>query len=1332
MPKHLKNWKYVVMDEAHTYSGSKGIEISMLIRRLSGYAASKPRFILTSATLGQKNRSENDIVAFAHNLTSAEFTTDDIIFSTRIPFPEQLIQYQVEGSDYAAIMSEPDDLEKVRAICNKYDDITEETTRACIFELLKKDKNVHFIYALLRSKSKSFRYLAKKFSGIIAAKELLALIEAINYANKDGVELFDLKYHSFVRPLSGAYITLDTDQQLSLTKTDKIGKNRAFEIGNCRYCGTPFVIGRILPDEENGIDHLYQNAEVDIYENYGENKNVYLDYFLLENSIVDDDDVKEDVSLEEYKVCVQCGAIRLSGSTEKACDCDAQEATLYRVVENRKFDNSIDARNNLRCCPCCGHHSREAGVVRALNLGKDEGTALIGQSLFEAIGDNTAADRTHQTGRKIRLSADPLADRQSVSQMPQVKQFLSFSDSRQQASFAPVFFNSIYVRQLQKRLIWKVIEECNYQDVSIDELAARLTEKIKRNNLFDNKLSPQKHAWLAIMTDLLRAQGTLDGERLGLFYFELDISDLEQELDEEMVDEVFGGYGIDKQDLLTIMQVIMQSFRSQSAINYVVSTLTNKEKSDNLGYAAYDNHIMYKCEKLKKHIKSLMPAGSREENSITRYVKKVCGCDDNGAEMVIKNIFFQLALADINDANPLLKKLPDEEAFQVNVSRYKVKNYKTSRFYMCDHCGRITPFNVHNKCVADKCNGILHEIDPDIELANNYYRNEYKTRQIERIVIEEHTAQLDKKTARQYQKEFKEKKINILSCSTTFEMGIDLGDLDTVFMRNVPPTPANYVQRAGRAGRRKNSTAYVLTYCDAKSHDYTYFENPQEMISGVIEPPHFNVMNEKIIERHLMASCLGSFFRRDPSYFKYFDTFVFEGGVEAFDKYVLSRPEDLVNYLDRKVLPEKKFEKYHDMRWFEAMGGDDEKLRYMTDSVNSEARDFKEAMQTARDNENYSDAEYFKRQISSLNRSNTLDMLSRYCVIPKYGFPVDVVDLQVYERGVPDRKYDLSRDLKIAISEYAPDSEVVVNGEKVISRYISLPRNGQLKKVFFMECPNCRKMNLSVSPSMARCKYCGAELEPMGEPEFFVEPSCGFKTGVVTSSTWMKPKRSYAGQVKYIGEGEPDELHLDIKGVIAAESSSNDKLLVMNNKTFYMCPTCGYSEVGSYKGKKISREHKNYRQFDCDNDKLERIHIGHIFRTDVVKIKINICFGELGEDLNVALSFMYALLEGVSMALDIERNDINGLVEPDIGSSGYDVLLYDNVPGGAGHVKRLMNEDSMIKSLEAALKKVSQNCCDEDTSCYNCLRNYRNQSVHNRLKRRYAKELISMLLRSVK
>ena len=99
--------------------------------------------------------------------------------------------------------------------------------------------------------------------------------------------------------------------------------------------------------------------------------------------------------------------------------------------------------------------------------------------------------------------------------------------------------------------------------------------------------------------------------------------------------------------------------------------------------------------------------------------------------------------------------------------------------------------------------------------------------------------------------------------------------------------------------------------------------------------------------------------------------------------------------------------------------------------------------------------------------------------------------------------------------------------------------------------------------------------------------------------------------------------------------------------------------------------------------------------------------------------------------MNIERNDIDGLIERNFDDGSYDVLLYDNVPGGAGHVKRIMNKESILKSLYAAREKVAQMCCDEETSCYNCLRNYYNQMFHGRLKRKLAREYIEGLIRDI-
>ncbi|MFR2989864.1 MAG: DUF1998 domain-containing protein, partial [Faecalibacillus sp.] len=356
----------------------------------------------------------------------------------------------------------------------------------------------------------------------------------------------------------------------------------------------------------------------------------------------------------------------------------------------------------------------------------------------------------------------------------------------------------------------------------------------------------------------------------------------------------------------------------------------------------------------------------------------------------------------------------------------------------------------------------------------------------------------------------------------------------------------------------------------------------------------------------------------------------------------------------------------------------------------------------------YRDADSIENQIKRIHDMKIIDALSKYCVIPKYGFPVDVVDLKLYVNGVIDNRYDLNRDLRIAISEYAPDSEVIVNKKKYTSKYITLPKVGELEKRYFCCCPTCKKINLTIDKKIANYCECGEDLS--GERiESFIEPSLGFKTGITKESTRMKPKRSYSGEISYIGKGIKDDEEILIPNRLIIESFSNDHLLVLNKSNFYTCPVCGYSEKSTNNLTLTkSAKHKNYRQYDCSCDELNLTRIGHVFQTDVVKLEIPSLGINDKNGFAKALSFMYALLEGISIAMNIEREDIDGVVKWNYEFESYDILLFDNVPGGAGHVKRLMGKQKIIKSLQIALNKVSKSCCDEDTSCYNCLRNYYN------------------------
>lgn len=1314
---YISNWKYVVLDEAHTYNGALGIEISMLMRRLTAHAEHKPHFILTSATLGEKDKSEQDIVKFARSLTSDDFAESDIIFSKRIHMSADEIKYTVEGKDYIELLNNIKNREMVKQICQRYTDVYEKEVHENIYELLYKDTNVYLLYKELLDESKEFDVLYSKFNGTLAKNELLALIDLVNQASRNGIELFNLKYHSFVRPLNGAFVSLGNNSKLTLTKTETLDDLKAFEVGKCKYCDATYIIGSV-EDGENSKKYLRQNQNTDLYENYGETMFAQLDFFLTEEVTVDE--VAQN-PIEQNTVCAKCGCIYPTANLNAVgCDCGREyQVYIYKVVGD-------NVGNNLRKCPCCQHGS-DKGIIKRLNVGKDEGTAIVSQLLYKAIGDDDKKASTKSKGKLL------LGKKNNVVQKnDSIKQFLAFSDSRQQASFYATFYKAAYERRLRKRIIWKEIEDRNYSTITLPELASNLISYIKEKNLFDNNLGSHKNAWITIMTELLDVDGQYSAEGLGLFHFELDLTDILSRLDEDNVQEYFGKYNVSMDDFANLIQMIFWSFRTIPAIKYTDSTLTLDDKKEELEYRRFDNYVALKLVKKKKGVKSFLPIND-SDNKVIRYIEKVCGCCCDDAKDLIELVFNVIGIQ-----GDILRKHETDELYQIEAERYVLKNYKKTKYYRCSVCGKITPFNIHNVCVKDKCDGILTVIDPDEVMKDNYYRREYKTMNIERMVIKEHTAQIDRKEGRKFQEDFKNKKINILSCSTTFEMGIDIGGLENVFMRNVPPTPANYVQRAGRAGRRKDSSAYVLTYCSTSSHDYTYFEEPKKMISGIINPPYFNVLNKKIILRHLMAASLGFFFRKNQSYFDNIDNLVFNGGMDAFKNYMNDKPQDLIDFIDGKVIPENIYNDYHGLKWYFNLSEEDSFVEFFEDRIKEVKSEFEKAQESALEEEDYRKADYYKGQVERLKKQNVISELSRYCVIPKYGFPVDTVELEVYENGVTlsstrnnkgNKKYNLNRDLRIAISEYAPDSEVVVDLKKYTSKYITLPKTSEFPRQWFCKCGECHRINVFLSDNSKTCRYCGYDISDELS-EYFIEPIYGFKTGITKESTRMKPKRTYSGDVSYLGEGIKDESILNIPGVMEVQTSSNDELLVMNKSSFGMCPVCGYSDVlkEGRNTQKVIKGHKNSRQFDCYNDELQVLHLGHKFKTDVARFTVYSLNEYAEKGFARAMSFMYAFLEGISNAFNIERRDIDGIIEPNREFGTYDVLIYDNVPGGAGHVKRLMNKDAILKALYSALEKVSQNCCDENTSCYNCLRNYNNQTYHSILRRVYAKAVITDMI----
>ena len=556
-------------------------------------------------------------------------------------------------------------------------------------------------------------------------------------------------------------------------------------------------------------------------------------------------------------------------------------------------------------------------------------------------------------------------------------------------------------------------------------------------------------------------------------------------------------------------------------------------------------------------------------------------------------------------------------------------------------------------------------------------------------------------------------------------MGIDLGDLQAVVMSNVPPTVANYRQRSGRAGRRAGGAAFIMTWTSDRPHDQSYFRNPGKMISGRVRIPYVAVDNPHIQQRHINAILLSAFLRYRKDTLA--DAWTAKQVIGMFfDRRYVDDPhfdhlEDwlTVNQQHNRNLLSRLAESVQNpdiTQWIDhflsKMREASETYSEMADYYNEQFNIFHEKLRD--DFKRYrSDAEQYDGLRRRLREERLIDYLCSRGVLPSYSFPIYAVKFHLPSSLPGSSQLRLQRDLKLAIREYAPGAEVVADNRIWRSGGVQF-HTDIVRYQEYRICETCNHLQHSEGPAMPlpdACPICGAPPSPrQRKAPRFVIPD-GFFANRQKNG---KPAGPYVQRVPNLMKAalllsNVTEFSLITPKVSSAYDRAGNLFYVNEGDKRSRAPGFYIQLEGEGRGQLVKAQK--------ERKKMTPVSLGHQQMTDTLHLTFEDAPAS-PERLPFWLSLMYALIHGASHALQIERTDIDGVLFPRQGNvqGGWQqtIVLYDDVPGGAGHVQQIRNEFSEV--VREAFRIADCTYCAAETSCYSCLRDYNNQVFHHMLR----------------